>query len=111
MTEQADLETLYPFLHGAAQEPKKLDAALLRSIDDKARDSRETNAAFFGAQAPILVAAAKTVAGSIGAADACSRWATAARAATPRISQSNSSIRLPWDVRRSPRSTLSPTSR
>ena len=34
MTEQADLETLYPFLHGAAQEPKKLDAALLRSIDD-----------------------------------------------------------------------------
>ena len=63
MTERADLETLYPFLHGSAQEPKKLDAALLRSIDDKARDSRETNAAFFGAEAPILVAAAKTVAG------------------------------------------------
>ncbi len=63
MTEQADLETLYPFLHGAAQEPKKLDAALLRSVEDKARGARETNAAFFGAQAPILVAAAKTVAG------------------------------------------------
>jgi len=63
MTEQTDLQTLYPFLHGAAQEPQKLDAALLRSIEDKARDSRETNAAFFGAQAPILVAAAKTVAG------------------------------------------------
>jgi D-sedoheptulose 7-phosphate isomerase len=63
MTEQTDLQTLYPFLHGGAQEPQKLDAALLRSIEDKARDSRETNAAFFGAQAPILVAAAKTVAG------------------------------------------------
>ena len=63
MAEQADLRTLYPFLHGTSQEPQKLDAALLRSIEDKARDSRETNAAFFGAQAPILVAAAKTVAG------------------------------------------------
>ncbi|MBV8440526.1 MAG: SIS domain-containing protein, partial [Hyphomicrobiales bacterium] len=63
MTELSDLKTLYPFLHGAAQEPKKLDAALLRSIEDKARDSRETNAAFFAAQAPILVAAAKAVAG------------------------------------------------
>ena len=63
MTGEADLEALYPFLHGSAQEPKKLDAALLRSIDDKARHSRETNAAFFGAEAPILVAAAKTVAG------------------------------------------------
>jgi D-sedoheptulose 7-phosphate isomerase len=62
MTEQADLETLYPFLHGKAQEPEKLDAALLRSVEDKARDSRETNAAFFGGQAPVLVAAAKTVA-------------------------------------------------
>ena len=62
MTEETDLQTLYPFLHGAAQEPQKLDAALLRSIDDKARDSRETNAAFFGSQAPILLAAAKAVA-------------------------------------------------
>ena len=36
MTEQADLKSLYPFLHGAAQEPKKLEAALLQSIADKA---------------------------------------------------------------------------
>ena len=111
MTELSDLETLYPFLHGAAQEPRKLDAALSRSIEDKARDSRETNSAFFGAQAPILVAAAKTVAKSIAGAADCSRWATAARAATPRISPSNSCIRSQQDVRRSPRSTLSPTSR
>src|SRR5208283_4400807 len=40
----------------------ELGEALLRSIDDKARDSREANAAFFGAQAPVLVAAARTVA-------------------------------------------------
>ena len=38
MTEQADLKSLYPFLHGAAQEPKKLEAALLQSIADKARE-------------------------------------------------------------------------
>jgi D-sedoheptulose 7-phosphate isomerase len=63
MTEETDLQTLYPFLHGVAHEPQRLDAALLRSVEAKARDSRETNAAFFGAQAPILVAAAKTVAG------------------------------------------------
>lgn len=63
MSEKADLETLYPFLHGAAQDPKKMDAALLRAVEDKARDSRETNAAFFGGQAPVLVAAAKAVAG------------------------------------------------
>lgn len=63
MSEQVDLETLYPFLHGVAQDPKKLDAALLRSVEDKARDSREANAAFFGAQSSVLVAAAKTVAG------------------------------------------------
>src|ERR1700694_4605892 len=63
MSEKTDLETLYPFLHGVAQDPKKMDTALLRSVEDKARDSRETNAAFFGGQASILVAAAKTVAG------------------------------------------------
>ena len=63
MSEETDLQKLYPFLHGVAQEPEKLDAALLRSVDEKARDSRETNAAFFGAQAPVLVAAARTVAG------------------------------------------------
>ena len=63
MSEQADLATLYPFLHGAAQDAKKLDAALLQSVEDKASDSRKANAAFFGAQASILVSAAKTVAG------------------------------------------------
>ena len=43
MSSQEDLKALYPFLHGKAQEPAKLEAALLFSIAEKARDSRETN--------------------------------------------------------------------
>src|SRR5271156_3223413 len=62
MSNESDLQALYPFLHGKPQEPEKLDAALLHSIEEKARDSRETNARFFAAQAPVLVAAAKSVA-------------------------------------------------
>src|SRR5271154_5192747 len=62
MSNETDLQALYPFLHGKPQEPEKLDAALLHSIEEKARDSRETNARFFAAQAPVLVAAAKSVA-------------------------------------------------
>jgi D-sedoheptulose 7-phosphate isomerase len=57
------LHSLYPFLHGTPQDPAKLDAALLRAIAEKAQDSRETNARFFGEQAPILVQAARAVAG------------------------------------------------
>jgi D-sedoheptulose 7-phosphate isomerase len=63
MSEKTDLEALYPFLHGKGQEPARLDAALLRSVEEKARDSRETNGRFFGDQAGVLVAAAKAVAG------------------------------------------------
>lgn len=62
MASEADLKALYPFLYGAAQEPEKLDAALIHSIEEKARDSRETNARFFAAEAPILVAAARALA-------------------------------------------------
>ena len=62
MASEADLKALYPFLYGATQEPEKLDAALLHSIEEKARHSRETNARFFAAEAPILVAAAKALA-------------------------------------------------
>jgi D-sedoheptulose 7-phosphate isomerase len=62
MTNQGDLKALYPFLHGKQQEPAKLDAALLYSVEEKARDSRETNARFFAEQAPLLVAAARKVA-------------------------------------------------
>ncbi len=62
MSSARDLEALYPFLHGKPQDPASLDAALLHSVAEKARDSRETNARFFGDQAAILVAAAKALA-------------------------------------------------
>jgi D-sedoheptulose 7-phosphate isomerase len=62
-SEDRVLKALYPFLHGEKQEPAKLDAALLYSVEEKARDSRETTQRFFGEQAPVLVAAAKAVAG------------------------------------------------
>lgn len=62
MSSEGDLQALYPFLHGKGQEAGKLEAALLHSVAEKARDSRETNARFFGDQASILVAAAKSVA-------------------------------------------------
>jgi D-sedoheptulose 7-phosphate isomerase len=62
MVSEVDLKTIYPFLHGMRQEPAKLDDALFQSIEEKARDSRETNYRFFREQAPTLVTAAKTVA-------------------------------------------------
>jgi D-sedoheptulose 7-phosphate isomerase len=62
MSGNSDLKALYPFLHGQPQAPARLDAALLHSVEEKARDSRETNARFFGEHAPILVAAARALA-------------------------------------------------
>ena len=63
MSSHADLKALYPFLHGEPREPGALAAALLHSVAEKARDSRDTNASFFAAQAPVLVEAARTIAG------------------------------------------------
>jgi D-sedoheptulose 7-phosphate isomerase len=63
MASESELKGLYPFLHGTAQDPEKLDAALLHSVAEKARESRDTNERFFGGQAATLVAAAKAVAG------------------------------------------------
>jgi D-sedoheptulose 7-phosphate isomerase len=62
MSSESDLKALYPFLHGQPQAPARLDAALLRSVDEKARDSRDTNARFFGEHRLVLVAAAKALA-------------------------------------------------
>jgi len=56
------LRALYPFLHGERQDPQALDAALLRSVADKARQSRETSERFFTEQGTELVAAARTLA-------------------------------------------------
>ena len=62
MSSASDLQALYPFLHGKAQDPARLNAALLHSVAEKARDTRDTNARFFDAQAGVLVAAAQTLA-------------------------------------------------
>lgn len=62
MSGNSDLKELYPFLHGGQQEPARLDAALLLSVEEKARDLRDTNARFFAENAAVLIAAAKTVA-------------------------------------------------
>ena len=62
MSSDSDLRALYPFLHGRAQDPDKLDAMLLGSVAEKARDSRRTNEAFFADQAPALLAAARSIA-------------------------------------------------
>ena len=51
MANEADLKALYPLLHGAPQAPEKLEAALLHSIEEKARDSRDANARFFASEA------------------------------------------------------------
>lgn len=62
MSANSDLRALYPFLHGEQQDPARLEAALILSVEEKARDSRETNARFFGENAEVLVAAAKAIA-------------------------------------------------
>jgi D-sedoheptulose 7-phosphate isomerase len=63
MSNESILTTLYPFLHRTAQDKKKLDAALLQSVADKAAESRDTNARLFAEQGEALVAAARTIAG------------------------------------------------
>ncbi len=62
MSVQRDLSSLYPFLHGLSRDAHALDQALLQSIEQKARDARAANEAFFAAQAAELVAAARALA-------------------------------------------------
>jgi D-sedoheptulose 7-phosphate isomerase len=57
-----DLGGLYPFLSGRRQDAALLDAALLRAVEDKARESREVNDRFFADQGATLVAAARAIA-------------------------------------------------
>jgi D-sedoheptulose 7-phosphate isomerase len=62
MSNVDELKALYPFLHGGKQDAARLDAVLLHSVAEKARDSRETSERFFSEQAPMLVAAARSIA-------------------------------------------------
>ena len=63
MSGGADLAGLYPFLHGKAQDPERLEAALLASIAEKARESRAANERFFAERGVALLAAARALAG------------------------------------------------
>lgn len=62
MSSDHDLNALYPFLHGIAQDPSRLDASLLQSVGEKARELRETNSRFFEGQGATLVEASRAVA-------------------------------------------------
>jgi D-sedoheptulose 7-phosphate isomerase len=63
MSNENELQGLYPFLHGKPQDAATLDAALLHSIKEKAQESRMTNERFFAEQAGVLVGASKALAG------------------------------------------------
>jgi D-sedoheptulose 7-phosphate isomerase len=62
MSSDEPLQALYPFLSGGRQEPAKIAAALLESIEQKALDSRRTNERFFAEQGTVLIAAARALA-------------------------------------------------
>ena len=61
MSIERDLNLLYPFLHGTGRDQSALDTALLRSVEDKAQDSRDTNLRFFETQGAALVVAARAL--------------------------------------------------
>jgi D-sedoheptulose 7-phosphate isomerase len=63
MSEHPSLKGLYPFLHGARQDPDAMRAALLESVRQKAQDSVTTKQQFFAAHAPAVVAVADAIAG------------------------------------------------
>ena len=59
---EKNLDALYPFLREASGERRRSDAALLHSVQAKARDSREANERFFAEQSAALLAAARAIA-------------------------------------------------
>jgi D-sedoheptulose 7-phosphate isomerase len=63
MSNADKLNDLYPFLTGKHQDGARLDAALLRATEDKARESREVSTRFFAEQGIQLIATAKAIAG------------------------------------------------
>lgn len=63
MSQEEALQGLYPFLHGAKQDPGKMRQALLDSIEQKARDSVEGKRRFFAENGAAVVAIAEAIAG------------------------------------------------
>jgi len=62
MSDDGDLQSLYPHLGEARRDPAALDAALLDSVRSKAGESRAANERFFDDEGPALVAAAHALA-------------------------------------------------
>jgi D-sedoheptulose 7-phosphate isomerase len=62
MAEHPTLQSLYPFLHGVQQDAARMDAALLESIMQKARDGVAVKERFFRDNAAAIVAAARALA-------------------------------------------------
>src|SRR5215211_1965140 len=62
MADNPALKSLYPFLHGERQDAARLDAVLLESVRQKARDSQAVKEAFFNQYAVQVIEAARAVA-------------------------------------------------
>lgn len=62
MADNPALQSLYPFLHGARQDPARLNEALLESVRQKAQSSAAVKEDFFAANAAQVVAAARALA-------------------------------------------------
>jgi D-sedoheptulose 7-phosphate isomerase len=56
------MQSLYPFLHGEKREIEALDATLLGSVQQKARDSIEAKAGFFAQHGAAVVSVARAIA-------------------------------------------------
>lgn len=62
MSTEGELQALYPFLHGKAQDQAQLTEGLLGSIAEKAAAARAANERFFREQGAALLAAARALA-------------------------------------------------
>jgi D-sedoheptulose 7-phosphate isomerase len=62
MSQPDPLQSLYPFLHGEAQDAGQLQRALLESVLQKSRDSVQVKTAFFEREAAAVVAVARALA-------------------------------------------------
>ena len=62
MSNEAVLQSLYPFLHGQKQDVASLDLALLESVRQKSEDSVDTKRRFFECNAEAVVAVAHAIA-------------------------------------------------
>ena len=63
MSNESELDALYPFLQGGRKDPQSEQAALLESVRQKAQHSLSVKQVFFEQNAEALVTAARAIAG------------------------------------------------